>query len=410
MMKKTSTTLTDTKIKSAKAQDKDYKLFDSGGLFLLVTKSGGKHWKLKYYFNGKEKKLSIGKYPLISLADARKKRDEAKALISDEVDPNQKKKQDIIIKQKEEQEQLNTFEIIALQRLDKVKDTISESHYKRTLRGFKNDCFKYIGSKSINEVTADDIIEILQRMEKRGVNDSARKLYFSISKTFKWAVSNRIAKRNPANDIDLNELLGKQKVTSYATLTADDDIRGLLASIDGYRGEYTTKQALKFMSYTAVRTINIRHAEWSEIDFKAKQWNIPASKMKTSTDLIVPLTPSATKILQEMQDLTGGGKYIFPSIRSGNRAMSDNTMLGAVRRLGFTKEEFTPHGFRAMFSSIAHEKSSFKHEVIETQLAHSIGNAVSKAYNRALYLDERVELMQWWSDYLDNLMSGELQK
>jgi len=407
-MKKTSTTLTDTKIKSAKAQDKDYKLSDSGGLFLLVTKSGGKHWKLKYYFNGKEKKLSIGKYPLISLVDARKKRDEAKALIANGIDPNQKKKQDTITKQKEEQEELNTFEKIALQRLDKVKDTISESHYKRTLRGFKNDCFKYIGSKSINEVTADDIIEILQRMEKRGVNDSARKLYFSISKTFKWAVSNRIAKRNPANDIDLNELLGKQKITSYATLTADDDIRGLLLAIDGYRGEYTTKQALKFMSYTAVRTINIRHAEWSEIDFKSKQWNIPAAKMKTSTDLIVPLTPSAINILQEMQDFTGGGKYIFPSIRSGNRAMSDNTMLGAIRRLGFTKEEFTPHGFRAMYSSIAHEKSSFKHEVIETQLAHSIGNAVSKAYNRALYLDERVELMQWWSDYLDNLMSDEV--
>lgn len=402
-MKTPSTKLTDTKIKSAKAQDKDYKLFDSGGLFLLVTKSGGKHWKLKYYFENKEKKLSIGKYPEITLVEARKKREDAKALLANGIDPNQKKKKEATIKKQEEELQENTFKRIALQRLEKVKDTISESHYKRTLRGFENDAFRYIGDKPLDEITADDIIEILQRMEKRGVNDSARKLYHSISKTFKWAVSNRFAKRNPANDIDLNELLGKQVVTNYATLTADDDIRGLLLAIDGYQGEYTTKQALKLMSYTAVRTINIRYAEWGEIDFKRKQWSIPASKMKTKNDLIVPLSPSAIKILEDMQEYTGVYKYVFPSIKSKTAPMSDNTLLGAIRRLGFTKEEFTPHGFRAMFSSIAHEKSPFKYEAIEIQLAHSVGNGVSKAYNRALYLDERVELMQWWSDYIDNL-------
>lgn len=402
-MAKPSTTLTDTKVKNAKAQDKDYKLFDSGGLFLLVTKSGGKHWKLKYYFEGKEKKLSLGEYPFLSLSEARKKVFEAKTLLKNETDPNAQKKQEQEIKKQVETKSENTFKKVALERLEQEQGKISESHYKRTLRGLENDCFKYIGDKPLDDISRDDILDILERVAKRKVNNSGRKLYQSIGQVFKWAVTKRYAKQNPASNINLNDIFGKQDVKGYATLTADADIRGLLASIDGYRGEYTTKQALKFMSYTAVRTINVRHAEWCEIDFKTKQWNIPASKMKTSTDLIVPLTPNAIKILQEMQDFTGSGKYIFPSIRSGNRAMSDNTMLGAIRRLGFTKEEFTPHGFRAMFSSIAHEKSPFKYEAIEIQLAHSVGNSVAKAYNRALYLDERVELMQWWSDYLDDL-------
>ena len=242
-------------------------------------------------------------------------------------------------------------------------------------------------------------------MERRGVHDSVRKLYFSISKTFKWAVSNRIANRNPASDIDLGELLGKPQVKNYSTLLKDDEIRGLLLAIDGYQGEYTTKQALKLMSNTAVRTINIRYAEWGEIDFKTKQWNISASKMKTKTDLIVPLSQSAIKILKDMKEYTGNSKYIFPSTKSRTAPMSDNTLLGAIRRLGFTKEEFTPHGFRAMFSSITHEKSKFSHEAIETQLAHSVGTSVSRTYNRAMYLVERVALMQWWSDYLDEVKS-----
>jgi len=403
-MAKPSIQLNDTKIKNAKAKDKDYKLSDGEGLYLLVSKAGGKHWKLKYYFEGKEKKLSLGAYPEKSLSDARELKTKNRKLIADGIDPNQKIKDDKAQQAIKKEHDLNTFENIALQRLTKVQNTISESHYKRTLRGFMNDCFPFIGAKPINDVTAEDIIEILQRMDKRGVHDSARKLYFSISKTFKWAVSHRIAKRNPANDIDLNELLGKKEVKNYATLLKDDEIKGLLLAIDGYQGEYTTKQALKMMGYTAVRTINIRHAEWYEIDFKTKQWSIPASKMKTKTDLIVPLSQSVLKILEDMREYTGNYKYIFPSIKSRTAPMSDNTLLGAIRRLGFTKEEFTPHGFRAMFSSITHEKSKFSHEAIETQLAHSVGSNVSRTYNRAMYLDERVELMQWWSDYLNELI------
>lgn len=402
-MARTTTPLTDTKIRTAKPKDKIYKLYDGGGLFIEVTPKGGKHWKLKYRLNDKEKKLSLGSYPTITLIKARSLRDENKILIADGIDPSEKKKSDKQAEIQKEHDEANTFKKLALQRLDKVQSEISESHYKRTLRGFENDVFPLMGDKPINDITADDIITILQTMEKRGVYNSIKKVYQSIGKTFKWAVSNRLAQRNPAQDIDINELLVKKEVKSYATLTSDADIKKLLTAIENYQGEYTTKQALKFMSYTAVRSINIREAEWSEIDFKTKQWNIPASKMKTNNDLIVPLTPSAIKVLEDIKEFTGGYKYIFPSVKHKDTPLSDNTLRVAIRRMGIGKDEFTPHGFRSMFSSIAHEKSNFKYEAIEIQLAHSVGNSVSQAYNRAKYLDERRELMQWWSDYLDEV-------
>lgn len=397
--------LTDTEIKNAKPKEKDYKLTDGMGLYLLITKAGGKHWKLKYTFEGKEQKISLGAYPIISLVDARGLRDEHKRKLLNGINPAYELKEKKETEKIEEIKNLNTFEKIARDRLAKVESEISESHYKRTLRGLENDCFPYIGNMPIDDIQASDIIKILQTMMKRDVKDSTKKVYHSISKIFKWAVAHGIATRNPANDIDVSEIIGKQKVVNYPTITDDAGIRGLLLAIDSYQGEHTTKQALKFMAYVFVRTINIRHAQWSEIDFKTKQWIIPADKMKTRNALIVPLTNSAISILEDMKQYSADEKYIFPSVKSRTAPMSDNTLLGTIRRLGYTKEEFTPHGFRSMFSTIAHEKSKFNHEVIETQLAHSVGNNVSKAYNRAKYLDERVELMQWWSDYLDNLMS-----
>ncbi|MDH4943521.1 integrase arm-type DNA-binding domain-containing protein [Sulfurimonas sp. C5] len=406
-MARPTTQLTATQIKEAKSKDKNYKLFDGGGLFLEVTPTGNKSWKLKYRFENKEKKYTIGKYPSISLATARQKREELKTLIAEGIDPNEKKKQDKQLQELQKNKETNTFKKLALQRLEKVQEDISESHYKRMMRGFVNDVFPFIGAKPIDDVTADDIIDIMQRMEKRGVKESARKLYQAISKTYKWAVSNRYAKRNPANDIDLNELLGKRQVTHHATFTDDVNISRLLFAIEKYQGEITTKHALKLMAYTSLRTANIVEAEWSEIDFRNKQWNIPARKMKTRSDHIVPLTNTTLKIFEEMREYTGKNKYIFTGTKGKNTHIGSETPRNAIRNMGFTSKEFTPHGFRAMFSSIAHEKSPFKYEVIEVHLAHSIGNSVSKAYNRAKYLDERRELMQWWSDYLNGVISNE---
>ena len=402
-MARTIQALTATQIKQAKPKEKDYKLSDGGGLYLLVTKRNTKLWRIKYMFEGKEKLLSLGPYPEVTLSKARELREKYKTDIANGINPNEAKKEKKILQQEKELKAKNTFENIALERLEKQKDTFSEAHYKRTINAFKNDCFEYIGDKNINEVTAKDIIKILQIMNDRGVNDSARKLFYSISKTFKWAVANGKAERNPAADILLEEILGKKTKQHYPTITDNTGIKNLLTSIKEYQGETSTKYALLMLAYTFVRPSNVRLALWQEIDLNAKQWVIPAKKMKTKDEFIVPLSDTLIKLLKNIQLYSGESPYLFPSTKSKTTPLSDGALLGAIRRMGYTKEEFTPHGFRAMFSTIAHEKSPFKYDVIETQLAHSVGNSVSQAYNRAKYLDERVELMQWWSDYLDEV-------
>ena len=397
------TPLTATQIKQAKPREKDYKLSDGGGLYLLVTKRNTKLWRLKYKFDGKEKLLSLGSYPDITLSKARELRETNKQLIANGINPNDLKKQTKEIQKQEEIKSQNTFKNIALERLEKQKETISETHYKRTINAFKNDCFAYIGDKFIDDVTAKDIIQLLQVMNARGVNDSARKLFYAISKTFKWAVANTKAERNPCADILLEEILGKESKKNYPTITDDTGIKNLLTSIKEYQGETSTKNALLMLAYTFVRPANVRLALWSEIDLKNKQWIIPAKKMKTKDEFIIPLSDTLIELLKEVQQYSSGSPYLFPSTKSKTTPLSDGALLGAIRRMGYTKEEFTPHGFRAMFSTIAHEKSPFKYDVIETQLAHSVGNSVSQAYNRAKYLDERVKLMQWWSNYLDEV-------
>jgi len=397
------TPLTATQIKQAKPKEKDYKLSDGGGLYLLVTKAGGKHWKLKYAYEGKEKKLSLGKYPDITLLRARELREENKQLIANGINPNDLKRETKELQNQEAIKSLNTFKNIALERLEKIRDDISEPHYKRSYNSLKNDVYPYIGDKNIDEVEASDIIYILQKMMERDIRTSAKQVYHAINKTFKYAVSNSKAKRNPANDIDVTEIIGKSKDKHYPTITDDTGIKNLLTSIKEYQGETSTKYALLMLAYTFVRPANVRLALWSEIDLNAKQWVIPAKKMKTRDEFIVPLSDTLLDLLKEVQQYSSGSPYLFPSTKSKTTPLSDGALLGAIRRMGYTKEEFTPHGFRAMFSTIAHEKSPFKYDVIETQLAHSVGNSVSQAYNRAKYLDERVELMQWWSDYLDEV-------
>ncbi len=395
--------LTDKEIKAAKPKERDYKLFDGGGLFLLVAKTGGKLWRLKYRVDGKEKLLSLGAYPAVSLVEARRRREAHRAELAMGVDPAQKRKDRKAAIRLDEVRANNTFEQVARDRLAAVRDTISEVHYARTLNAFENDVFQFIGGKNMDEVTAPDIVAILQRMAGRGVMDSARKVFYSISKTFKWAVSHGRAARNPAADIDMAELLGPKNKRHYPTITDDEGIKALLHSIDNDTGHYTVKMALKFAPYVFVRPANIRFAEWKEVDLIAKQWVIPPDKMKTREPLIVPLACSVVELLQELKAFTGDSRYLFPSLRTKTAPLSDGALINAIRRMGYGTDQFTPHGFRAMFSTIAHERSPYSHEAIETQLAHSVGNSVSKAYNRAKYLPERVELMQWWADYLDGL-------
>jgi len=403
-MARNITALTATQIKQAKPKEKDYKLFDGGGLYLLITKRGTKLWRLKYKFENKEKLLALGSYPDITLQKARELREHNKQLIAKGINPSELKKEKQEAIKQDEAEKINTFKTIALERLAKVKDEISEPHYKRTFNSLRNDVYPYIGDKPINDILATDVINVLQIMMKRNIRTSAKQVYSAISKTFKYAVANGKAIRNPASDIDLKEIIGKSKETHYPTITDDRGIKNLLTSINEYKGELSTKYALLMLAHTFVRPTNARLALWQEIDLNAKQWVIPAKKMKTRDEFIVPLSSQLLELLQELQAYSGDSPYLFPSTKSKTTPLSDGALLGAIRRMGYTKEEFTPHGFRAMFSTIAHEKSKFKYDVIETQLAHSVGNSVSQAYNRAKYLDERVELMQWWSDYLDEVM------
>ncbi len=395
--------LTALQVKQAKPREKDYKLSDGGGLYLLISKVGGKHWKLKFRFDNKEKKLSLGAYQFITLSEARALRDKYKQDILNGINPIEvKRKKKEFIKQ-EEVKNLNTFKKIALERLEKVQNDISESHYKRTLGVFKNHIFLSIGDLNISEIEAQNIIEILKKMVESGLKNSTQKAHQAINKTFKYAVAHGYTKRNPSNDFDLQEIIGKSSKNHYPTITDDKGIKNLLISIKEYQGETSTKYALLMLAYTFVRPTNIRLALWEEIDFKSKRWTIQAKKMKTKEDFIVPISNDVMELLEDIKLYSGDSPYLFPSTKSKNTPLSDGALLGAIRRMGYTKEEFVPHGFRAMFSTIAHEKSQFKYDVIETQLAHSVGNSVSQAYNRAKYLDERTELMKWWSDYLEEI-------
>jgi len=397
--------LNDKQIKSFKAKDKAYTKADGNGLQLLIKPNGSKLWEFLYKSPTqlKRRKTSFGTYPNTSLQTARNKRAEHITKIRNSIDPLEEKQTIKQAKAEKQAKEQNTFKKIALERLELIKEDISETHYKRMNRGFKNDVFPFIGNTPINDITAKDIILILKTMMKRNVRNSTQKVHQSISKTFKWAVANDKAERNPANDIDLIEIVGKSTEQHYPTITDDTGIKNLLTSIKEYQGETSTKYALLMLSYTFVRPSNVRLALWSEINLKAKQWVIPAKKMKTKDEFIIPLTDTLLELLKDIKLYAGDSPYLFPSTKSKTTPLSDGALLGAIRRMGYSKEEFTPHGFRAMFSTITHEKSPFKYDVIETQLAHSVGNSVSQAYNRAKYLDERVELMQWWSNYLDEV-------
>ena len=397
--------LTATEIKTVKPKEKDFKLFDGGGLYLLVKKTGGKLWRFKYRFEGKEKVIAIGVYPEVSLADARKKRESFKADVANGIDVVLREKQNKqAIKDKIVKDE-NIFENITNEYLDK-RNELNEAYKVRLGRAFKNDVFPYVGKIPIQDIVPKQIINIVKRVESRGAVESAHRLFTQISKVYKYAVSNQFVDRNPCSEMDKNEILKSHTKNHYPTITDPEEIRNLLAAIDEYSGDYIVKMALKIAPYVFVRPANIRFAQWEEIDFDSKLWKIPAEKMKTKKEHIVPLTDTVLDMFKELYQFSATAKYIFPSLRSTTSPLSDAALNNALRRLGFSKNELVIHGYRAMFSTIAHELSSFDHAVIEGQLAHSIGSKVSQAYNRALYLDERKELMQWWSDWLDSIKSS----
>ena len=394
------TTLTDKYIKGLNPKEKDYKVFDGGGLFLLVVKGGGKRWRLKYRFNGKEKVLALGVYPALTLKKAHKMREDYKEQIANGINPAEERKQNKRAQKIEDNREYNTFKIVALKYFDK-RNELNETYKTKLENSFKRNVYPYIGNTPIDEVTPHNIMDIVQRVERRGATESAHRLFTQLNKVFKYGVSNLLSSNNPCSNLDKNEILKSHTTKNYPTITNPKEIGILLNAIDDYTGDYLVKMALTIAPYVFLRPKNIRLAEWSEIDFEARLWKIPAEKMKTKREHLIPLTDRTIAILEEVQLYSGDATYIFHSMRSRTAPMSDATLNNALRRMGYSKDELVTHGFRAMFSTITHEEGK-THEVIETQLAHSVGSKVSEAYNRALYLKERKELMQWWSDYLDN--------
>jgi integrase len=389
--------LTDTKARNAKPKNKQYKLFDKDGLFLLVSPAGGKWWRFKYRFGGKEKLISLGTYPEIGLAKARERRDVARSQVANGIDPSQARK---ALKAAREQCE-NTFEVVAREWHGKFVSTWSPGHAKTILSRLESNVFPWIGPSPINDIKAPELLMVLRRIESRGALETAHRVRGICGQVFRYAVATGRTERDPA--ADLRGALPPVKPTHHAAITDPEKIGGFLRGIDGYQGSLVTRCALKLAPLLFVRPGELRQAEWEEIDLEAAEWNIPAKKMKTRQAHSVPLSRQALEILQELKPLTGAGRYVFPSARTVLRPMSNNAVLGALRRMGIGKDEMSGHGFRAMARTILDEVLQVRVDYIEHQLAHAVKDPNGRAYNRTAFLEQRREMMQTWADYLDGL-------
>lgn len=387
-------------ISKAKPQDKAYKLYDEKGLFLLIQPNGSKYWRFKYRYDGKEKTLALGVYPDVSLADARERLSEARKLLSNGTDPSEARKQS---RQTSRELQANSFEAIAREWFKKHKPGWSASHSGRIIERLERDVFPWVGSRPIQEINAPDILKVARRIESRGALDTAHRALQNCGQIFRYAVATGRAVRDPC--ADLRGALPPIKAKHHPSVTDPKKVTELLRAIQSFSGSLVVKCALQFAPLVFVRPGELRQAEWQEIAMDKAEWRIPAHKMKMKDTHIVPLSHQAIEILLTIQPSTGSGKYVFPSLRAGGRPMSENTINAALRRLGYSKEEMTGHGFRSMASTLLHE-NGWPHDVIERQLAHAERNSVSAAYNYAQHLPERRRMMQWWSDYLTSLLNN----
>ena len=386
--------LTDIKVKSAKVPDgkKQVKLTDGRGMYLLVTPKG-KYWRIDYRFEGKRKTLALGVYPDISLKDARDRRDEARKKLAHGVDPS-------LAKKAQRSSLANSFEAVALEWFHKQSTQWTTGHSNTVLRRLEKDVFPWIGGRLIDGIEPPDVLSVLRRIENRGAIETAHRIKSICGQVFRYSVATGRSRRDPT--LDLRGALTPVKHTHLATITDPKKVGGLMRSIDGYEGAFVTRCALQFGPYVFVRPGELRHAEWIEFDLDEAEWRIPAHKMKVKEKHIVPLSKQAVIILRDLFSLTGRGRYVFPSVRTNTRPMSENTVNAALRRMGYSKEEICGHGFRAMASTILHEQG-WSSDVIERQLAHREGNKVKAAYNHAQHLPERKKMMQVWADYLDAL-------
>lgn len=385
--------LNDVKIKNAKPQAKPYKLTDGEGMFLFVQPSGGRYWRLKYRFAGKEKLLALGVYPEVSLAEARERRSQARKVIAAGNDPMQVKQE---AKRLNELNSENNFESIAREWHKSRLLQWTKNYAGKVITCLEHDIFPKLGNRPIADISASELLSVLRLIEKRGAIETMHRVKQICGQIFMYAIASSRAERNPA--ADLRMALPVPKKGHYSHLKASD-LPDYLKNLENYDGALQTKLALKLLLLTFVRTIELRGAEWSEINFDAAEWRIPASRMKMRDPHIVPLSSQALEVLRELQGHNGNRQYLFPNQHKPSIFMSENTMLFALYRMGYHSRT-TGHGFRATASTILNE-NGFPSDAIERQLAHAERSKVRAAYNHAQYLPQRRTMMQWWADYID---------
>lgn len=388
-------------IRQAREQGKPVKISDEKGLYMLVNQAGS-YWRLDYRFAGKRKTLALGVYPDVSLKDARTRRDDARKLIAAEVDPCENRK---AVKAAKLERTANSFETVAREWFSRQSTGWAASHADKIIRRMERDLFPWLGGKPIAEITAPVLLGALRRIESRGAVETAHRALQNAGQVFRYAVATGRAERDPSSD--LRGALTPWKPQHYPSITDPKEIGHLLRAIDGFTGMFHVRCALMLAPLVFLRPGELRTAEWAEFDMDAAVWTIPAAKMKIKTqDHVIPLPRQAVSILEELRPLTGHGRYLFPGMRDHDRPMSDAAINAALRRLGYDKETFTAHGFRAMARTVLDEVLEFPIHIIEHQLAHAVKDANGRSYNRTAHLPQRREMMQRWADYLDGLKAG----
>ena len=395
--------LTDVAIRRAQPSKKSRKMFDGRGLYLEVSPRGGKWWRIKYRFEGKDRRISLGVYPEVTLKEARRRCDESRRLLAAGIDPSaHRRAQKAAIAQRS----ANTFEAVAREWFGKHAPNWAPSHSSLIMSRLQRNIFPWLGGKPIADINASQLLEVVRRIEQRGALETAHRVLQNCGQVFRYAVATGRAERDLS--ADLRGALSPVKSKHFAALTDPKTIGSLLRVLDGYEGSLIVRCALRLAPLVFVRPGELRRAEWKDIDLEAAEWRFTVTK--TDTQHLVPLSRQAVEVLRELNPLTGHGRYVFPSGRTprGNRPMSENAVLAALRRMGIGKEEMSGHGFRAMARTLLDEVLGFRPDYIEHQLAHVVRDPLGRAYNRTAHLPQRRKMMQEWADYLDRLRAGEV--
>lgn len=387
--------LTVAQIRQAKPSARAVSLFDGGGLYLLVQPDGSRYWRFKYRFAGRSRLLSMGVYPAVSLAEARRRRDEARRLLAQGIDPSAQRRA-------AKEAQADSFEAVAREWFAQKSPYLAPSHADKIIRRLERDVFPWLGARPVAGIEAPEILACVRRIASRGVLETAHRAQQNIGQVMRYAVQTGRAQADPT--AALRGALPTPEVRHFPASTEPGEVGALLRSLDGFKGTYTVACALKLAPYVFVRPGELRTMRWRDLDLDAAEWRFQSSK--TDTAHLVPLSQQAVAILREIHPLTGGCEYVFPGGRTPRRPLSDAALNAAMRRLGIPKDQFTLHGWRAIARTLLHERLGWRPEVIEHQLAHAVPDALGSAYNRTRFLEDRRKMMQQWADYLDSLKRG----